>query len=306
MIYCFDTSAINRLHDDTERQFLVRGILATNIARVTALNVVEAAATRDEARRRSLVYLLRQLSDGVRPLCTPNTLLQIMAKAHARGDSRAMITVPEEEEGIWAVVDHPEKLGENEREEALRWKESLEDPFKESHREARPAFQSLLESGKGGRPRSSAELIRLFIKNDLQVVELTQKLYSDATGRQISIDEARGFLKQTPEWVLFYCGWGHAIFVRALRKDKFGNRHNPGTIDLWCAIYLPHCDVFVTDDVPQRRSLRVLGVLNAKRTRIMSYDEMLARLLVNGKQNASQQQDESLNRALSTKGAQCG
>jgi hypothetical protein len=292
MIFCFDTSGINRLHDDTEGQFLLQGILVTNTARVTALNVIEAAATKDEVRRRSLVNLLRQLSAGIRPLCTPNMLLQIMAKAHARRDSRAIITVSDEEEGIWAVLDHPEKLGEDEKEEALRWKKSLEDPFKESHREARPAFQSLLESGKGGRPRSSAELIRLFLKNDRQVVELTQKLYSDATGKQISIDEVRLFLQQTPQWVLFYCGWGHAIFVRALRKDKFG-KHNAGTIDLWCAIYLPHCDVFVTDDVAQRRALRILNVFNGKRARIMSYEEMRARLLVNSSENGSRAQTAS-------------
>jgi hypothetical protein len=298
MIYCFDTSAINRLHDDAERQFLVQGLLATNTVRVTALNVIEAAGTENEARRRSLVSLLRELSAGFRPLCAPNTLLRVMAKAHARQDARAIITIPDEEESIWVVLNHPEELGENERQEAFQWKKSLEDPFRECHREARPAFQSLLESGKGGRPRTSAELLRLFIENDQQVVELTQKLYSDATCKQISIDEARLFLKQTPQWVLFYCGWGHAIFARALRKDNFGSGHNPGTIDLWCAIYLPLCDVFVTDDVAQRRALRALNVLNGKGSRVMSYGEMRARLLINGDQNES--------RAETARTAQCG
>jgi hypothetical protein len=294
MIYCFDTSAINKLHDDAERQFLVQGILATNTARVTALNVIEAAGTEDEARRRSLVNLLWELSAGFRPLCRPNTLLRVMAKAHARQDERAIITVPDEEESIWVVLNHPEKLGENERQEVFRWKKSLEDPFKESHRRARPMFQSLLESGEGGRPRTSAEILRLFIKNDQQVVELTQTLYCDATGNQISVDEARLFLKQTPQWVLFYCGWGHAIFARALQKDKFGSGRNPGTIDLWCAIYLPLCDVFVTDDVAQRRALRILNVLNGKRSRIMSYEEMRARLLINCNQNESRAKTEQL------------
>jgi hypothetical protein len=30
MDYCFDTSGLNRLHDDKDREFIVAGLLATN------------------------------------------------------------------------------------------------------------------------------------------------------------------------------------------------------------------------------------------------------------------------------------
>ena len=37
------------------------------------------------------------------------------------------------------------------------------------------------------------------------------------------------------------------------------------------AIYLPFCDLFVTDDVRQRRALRAVNVVNPRGTRIMSH-----------------------------------
>ena len=48
---------------------------------------------------------------------------------------------------------------------------------------------------------------------------------------------------------------------------------------LWCGIYLPNCDVFVTADVRQWRALRVLNVFNRHRkTRILTYRQLIERL----------------------------
>jgi hypothetical protein len=84
VIHAFDTSAINSLHDDVERTFLVAGLLATNSPRITALNVVEAVGTKDDNRRTSLIILVQQLSHGFRPIATPNTFLKIIVRAYAR------------------------------------------------------------------------------------------------------------------------------------------------------------------------------------------------------------------------------
>jgi hypothetical protein len=47
MDYCFDTSAINRLHDDPDQIAVVSGLNATNQVFVTALSIREAVATRE-------------------------------------------------------------------------------------------------------------------------------------------------------------------------------------------------------------------------------------------------------------------
>lgn len=58
VIYCFDTSAINRLLDDPEREPIVQALLAIGSFRITAYNVIEVAKTTDEDRRTRLMSLL--------------------------------------------------------------------------------------------------------------------------------------------------------------------------------------------------------------------------------------------------------
>ena len=58
MIYCFDTSALNQLCDDAERQPLVAGLLAAHSVYVTAVNCLEVLRTKDENRRNLLQLVL--------------------------------------------------------------------------------------------------------------------------------------------------------------------------------------------------------------------------------------------------------
>ena len=282
MIYLFDTSAINELHNDPERQSLVTGLLSTNNPRISALNVIEAVGTKDAQLRRSLVTLLKTLSHGFRPLATPNTLLKVITNAYERNEQRPNITSPEEEDSIWMALNSPDELDEETRQEVLDWKSSLEGPFKDAHREARPQLQALFNSGEAPRPRSTAQLIRYYRDNDELVLGSLVELYEQITSRSLSLSEARTFLRDIPYWSLYYAGWAHSIFTRAIREQNFGVRGKPGAADFWFAIYLPDCDVFVTHDKGQKRALRFLNVLNPRRAKIMSYSELRMRLLVSG------------------------
>ena len=100
-----------------------------------------------------------------------------------------------------------------------------------------------------------------------------------------------------------YAGWAHSIFSRAIREQNWGVCGKPGAADLWFAIYLPDCDVFVTRDRAKRRALRFLNVLNPRRAEIMSYSELRLRLLVSGTDN-SKEDDQCPNGPLSASAAQ--
>jgi hypothetical protein len=65
MDYCFDTSAINRLHDDPDQRAIVVGLLTANRVLITAINVMEAVVTEDPARRISLLLLQKQLATEI-------------------------------------------------------------------------------------------------------------------------------------------------------------------------------------------------------------------------------------------------
>ena len=105
-------------------------------------------------------------------------------------------------------------------------------------------------------------------------------MYKEFTGVDLPCEKVREFLSDIPHWSLYLAGWAHAIYHRAIRDANYGTRLKPGTIDLWCAVYLPSCHIFVTDDGPQRRALRLINVFNPRKTRILSYKEFRKRLLI--------------------------
>ena len=280
MIYCFDTSAINRIHDDPVREPIARGLTATCAVYVSALNIIEACGTRDPLRRGSLISLQKRLSDTRRPLATPNELLQELAIAHAHHRPDAQISITDKQEGIWITLNDPSQIDDAARQEALEWKHSLEAPFREVHEKARFDFQNLFRKHKLPRLRTASGLIRHYCSSEDLLFQVVGDLYLRTTGSTLVAARIRQFLSEVPQWKLYLLGWAHAVFSRAIREQGYGAGRHAGTIDLSCAAYLPSCDWFVTDDNAQRRALRIINTFNSRRTRIISYDEMRKRLLL--------------------------
>jgi hypothetical protein len=278
MIYCFDTSAINAVHDDEERdEVLSRLLKFPNRIHITCVNIAEVVSTPVESRRHSLLLLLKQMSNGTNPLMMPNKLIRRATKAFAKGKSSLTITISREDASFWWLMDDPTSASDVEQREALQWKKSLEQPFIDAHREARPAFQSLFSDAEP-RPRSLAQLLRSFRQQDSAIYDFLKRFYKKETGRYLSRDTMWRMFEILPQWPLYLAGWGHEMFARAIRTSNYGIKGKPGTLDLWCAIYLPICDRFVTNDDGQYRALRLLNVLNKRffetptKTHVLRYD----------------------------------
>src|SRR5215471_4796040 len=112
MDYCFDTSAINRLHDDPDRRAIIARLLAKNRVLITAVNIVEAAVTEDLERRISLLILQRQLSNDDRPLRLPTEILRHLTRAYVQKLPSADIAIDDSEAQFWWVLHKPERLKE--------------------------------------------------------------------------------------------------------------------------------------------------------------------------------------------------
>lgn len=280
-IYCFDTSAVNRLHDDVERECIVEGLLATNRIYVTALNIIEACGTESQDRRRSLISLLKRLSGDCRPLASPNELLQTFAVAHARGDAQAVITITKQQNGIWIALNEPSKVNEEIRQEVFKWKSDIEKPFREAHRKARKPFEELFKSGKSPRIRKVSALIRYYMENlEFLYQNVVGPIYLRSTGVELPLSAFRKFLSNMFPWQLFLLGWAHAIFNQAIKENGYSPKKNPGSIDLWCAVYLWFCDFFVTDDYAQYKALRLVNTFNPRKTIIILYQNFRKRMLI--------------------------
>jgi hypothetical protein len=277
MIYCFDTSALNHLHDDPEAANLTTGLLATNTVWITALNVIEVGITEDAERRNSLLQLQRKLTDNKKPLQIANRLIRERAAAYAAGLDRAVSSVSEED-GVWIALNNPQLVNEVLRQELYRWKKELEDDFCQAHEKARPDFQQLFDSGVE-RPRTAASLLRHYSRSEDFLFELTSGIYEEVTGVKLRREELSQFFQAVPQWAFFCLGWAYAVYARAIRLEKFG-RKNAGNIDLWCAAYLPSCDVFITEDFNQYKALRLINTFNQRRTEVLLYSRLRQRLLI--------------------------
>jgi hypothetical protein len=284
MDYCFDMSALGAKHtpslyDDPDRPALVAGLLASGRVLITSVNVFEAAATEDQARRIGLVRLQKELIGPYRPLLLPNELLRQLTLAHFQGAGDATITISDRHWGIWGGLQEPEHLGEPERQEVYAWKSSLESPFNAAHREARP---ELFRAFPEDKPLSVANLIRLLRDQEQLILNTASPVYERITGVGLDIPGMRTLFRELPEWPLYLGGWAHSLYHRGLKEEGFGAKSNPGTVDLMSAIYLRHCDYFITADARQRRALRVLNIFNTRqpRTQIISYQELRRRLVI--------------------------
>jgi hypothetical protein len=275
---CFDTSALNALCDDHDSNVLIAKIRSSHRVLLSSLNIVEVVANSDEERRRSLLACLRSLSDGTLPLAMPNKLVRRATRAFAKGKMTLTATIKQEEAPTWWFLNDSTLAGSQEQQEALLWKKNLEDEFLAAHRSARDEFQELLAQAPASRPRSPGQFIKSFRTNSDALYTVVSDIFKKETRQRLSRDAMWQLFKRAPQWPLFLAGWGHEIFARALQASNYGPRGKPGTADLWFAVYLPVCDIFVTNDNGQHRALRLLNVFSrrlsnrpAPKTRVLKY-----------------------------------
>jgi hypothetical protein len=280
MLYCFDTSAINKLNDDPDRDAIVAGLLCTNTVRVTAINVMEVCKTRDRSRLLSLLSLLNRLAQGTLPLEVPNTLLVELAKSHRTASNGVTVTIGAERIRLWHVIQKPDLLTDVDVQEIARWTQDFEQGFQEMHDNARKAIEG---DPKYLRPRCGAEVLRLHCSfSDPVLRESIGPMYEAATGETLDTEGLSELLQTCPSWYVWWASWIYSMWRRAIQQTKYGKAWNPGSIDVWSSVYLPFCDVFITHDTNQRRAFRVANAFNNPRTKpkIRSYSDFRNRLIV--------------------------
>ena len=280
MDICFDTSGLNRLHDDPEKDSIVAGLLTADQVLVTALNIREAVATEDAARRTSLIVLQRQLANGFRPLRTPIELLGEVTIARIQNRTSVTLTIDERSQGLWWALEEPEGLSSELQQESYEWKKNLEDQFTDAHRRARPNMKTLFTPAN--RPKSLAKLLRVFYLNPEFILPTVSAVYQKIAGVPLDMSGLFEVFSTLPEWPLYMAGWAQGMYARALQERHYGPRRNAGTVDLWFAVYLAHCDLLVTDDRAQYKALRVInkiGLRRGVRAQVLLYDQLRRRFL---------------------------
>lgn len=281
MDYCFDTSAINCLHDDPEREAILSGLLGTNHVLVTVLNIREAVATDNPARRVSLLKLQSRLTNGFRPVRTPLDLLKEVTTAYLEKRGTVSLTIDESSQGLWWALQQPEEISKEIQQESFEWKKNLEAEFTSAHRRSRMNMNRIFAADD--RPNSFGQLIHRFKQHPGLILKTVSGVYEKFGGAPLNVQSLHELFTFLPEWPLYMAGWAQGMYFRAIQQERFGPRTNAGTVDLWFAVYLAHCDFLVTDDRAQFKALRLINRIGARRrprAHILLYNELRRRLIV--------------------------
>lgn len=280
MIYLFDTSGINRLHDDPSRDAILAGLVSTNKVWISALNVAEVGQTVDHGHRTSLLNLLKAMTGDQRPLEFPTTLIQHCIKAYSQRLPGIDITICEKHEDILRVLIDPSLLDEFAFEIWSQPLRKFEEDFLETHRSARPHFQNLFEkSAPTHSPKSAPELLRAYMSNEAFLNEIVNPIYRKVVGADLPVSDIMHLLRALPQLTGFLLSWGHSIYRRSIASSGYGKR-NAGNVDIWFAAYLAHVDRFITNDLKQYQALRMVTRIFAPKCEVLKYDSFRRRLVI--------------------------
>jgi hypothetical protein len=272
MIVCFDTSALNQLMDDPDGNRLTSILLRDFAVYITALNIVEIGKTARADRREQLRAFEKHLANGFEPLDLPNQLVQRACLAFHNRAEKIVVTLGEASRQLWVAMSEPHGVSDQERSELTLWANELESSNAAANRVLRPELESIFASDPAARPRTPKQLLWIYMLAGWPVrYRVTAEIYKRATGCILPLSQLDNFLTARPSiWPLYLGAEAYSIYYGAVWGKGLGPRNSAGMLDLWAAVYLPFCDVFVTHDTRrggQFSALRLLNAFNSRRPR---------------------------------------
>jgi hypothetical protein len=286
-LICLDTSAINNLLDDADEAKLTTAIINRYEVCITALNILEIAKTKDPERRERLRAYAKHLGREIEPIELPNHLVRLLCRLFHDRATKITWNVAEERRQFWVAMSTPNSLGEQERQEAIAWTSDLETQNTESNIQLRELLAgTVVTVGEGPRPVAPGDLFRAYLRAKWPVkYEIPSKVYKRATGKVLPLSKLDSLLEAKPSiWPLYLMAYAFSTYYGAIWAAEDGLRNPAGLIDLWYAVYLPLCEVFVTHDTwhgGQYRALRVLNAFSSRRPRahVLTFNQFKAKLL---------------------------
>lgn len=253
----FDTSGINRLADEADSAGCVKRVREKFRVRLSFLSYQEVIATLDESRRRELGSICRKLVRGGEALYPHHEIFARLAGEHA---ARSRSSSP----GLfdWRAVRV--RFDEFEQDvskgsilkrdcvsaEARQYNQEIECGLRGVWKEAADKFQSCLSH-----PPAIDELFRNATVSGGPLWGLAADAYFIPTRVSLAREEAKLFASQCPPVRAFL--YSTIIHQRVWGFPGVGadRPYKAGVLDVFSAIYLPYCDLFVTADEGQRGAL---------------------------------------------------
>jgi len=288
-VITFDTSVHNRLIKiDASANPIYSAVKSRYFFRLAGLSFEEMISTPQAADRLALLAGCRQLTAGPAGrawdcLNPPYEVLRILIAAHARYpadfqwlavDVRSGGLAHEIRTGEFTADDALANLQRTEQNASIKqyktmWvnlREKL-DPIFEGQGIPRPkTFEGAFKNG------SSA----LFPGMGKALYDAGLRFDAGLRGEKIEPDSdittVQHFIDNCPPFRGLLCSLLMSWYNTSLRDGNLSEKFAAGRNDLFMAVYLPYCDVFVTRDAEQESCLRELTAYIGVNTEVLSFD----------------------------------
>ncbi len=275
-----DTSGLNHLADDPERQSLLAGITSGYFPRITSTNIEEIAATVGAQRKKELLDVCQTLRATGECITAYQEITADMIRYFDRGGQFDWRQVPvrfhaAEREIIIREITCDEKLAL----EQVAELKAQDKVFKKIFGDARPHFDEIFEN-HGERIEDCKVLVEaLQTGKDGAFWAIGADLYMRVTGKEAEEATIRKFVDVCPPFKALLLAICIAEFEYTIRDMRTGTSFRAGRLDLFSAVYLPYCDQFVTADERQHNALKEIVAVGGLETEIVLYQDFRERLL---------------------------
>ena len=257
----FDCSAINRLTDDKESAVLLAAIRTAYFVRLTATNIDEIIATpkKKRGRRDALLDTCAKLLSAGECIFPHHFVSDILVKdyqRHRKSRWQSLSLRSRDYENLIVRRDLVNSLSVQQRNFGRRTQTKFAKTFVGLGKKLEKLFIKGLQ-----RPASFAELLSLLQVRGGAFWKIAAVFYKHGANRKPREATLRRFIGACPPFSAFVLSVFMAEYGYGVRSAKALGSYRAERSDLLSALYLPYCDIFVTDDKRQLRCLpEIAGV----------------------------------------------
>jgi len=243
---------------------------------ITESVISEVIAHPDEQERKALFELFKRLLRSGNCLMPFNWIIEEQAKAYqadpvAYDWTRLNIRCAPAE-----VEISRQKFVHSISDETRGSQRAWEKQFVQIFRDAKPAFQAIFDA-ETTRPSLHAVTERLLAPGGAHLA-IGAGLVERATGTCPSEDETKNFVDRCPPFKALLVALCFAQYDRCIRAEGEPSLGKAGRVDMFSAVYLAYCRVFVTNDEGQCRALKSVAQLMGVDVSLQLYADFKADL----------------------------
>jgi hypothetical protein len=273
----FDTSGVNALADSPDCPALLAGIRCGYFTRLTFPSVAEPLATTDPVRRNKLFDVLNALRLNGECIEAHNWILTELVRNHVKSAVVGWDSLDLHFEECEIAIARRE-FSDNESKEERKFAAETEVQFTKTFADVRPRFETVFEGGTE-RPASADDLLAHLNGVGGAFWIMAANLYERAAGVRPTEEQMRAFLAECLPFHALMLGLVHAQFEWSITDNPAKKRKRVGKTDLFCATYLPYCDLYITDDDEQRKCLTEIAAAARLPVEILSFGAFGDRLM---------------------------